>query len=108
MFVILALGVTTLIAAALFARRPELAKVDAIKALARAEVFSVIVGVTSDLGTVGYAIASGKFPDDAVHKIAFEGFGESMSPVVMGFSFLTIAWLVMAVGYRRLRRVTPA
>jgi hypothetical protein len=104
MFLVLALGVIGLVAAALFARRPDPSKVDAIKALTLAEILSVASGVTSDLSTVGYAIAEGKFPNAPLQQIAFGGFAESMSPAIMGFGLLTIVWLIMAVGYRRLRR----
>ena len=108
MFVILALGIAMLVVAGLFARKPERSKVDAIKALSAAVVFSVITGVMSDLATVGHAVASGKFADAPVYQIAFQGFAESLAPAILGMSLLMIAWLIVAVGLRQLRAVSPA
>jgi hypothetical protein len=38
--------------------------------------------------------------------IVMTGVAESLSSVILGFSFLTLVWLLMAVGHRRLARRT--
>ncbi len=110
MWFILVFGVVALIAATLFAARPEATKVGAIKALTVATLLSVGSGVASDIAAVGLKVpanpAWAHSPDLAL--IVMQGVGESMSPAIMGFSLLSMVWLVVAVGQRRLSRQLAA
>jgi hypothetical protein len=36
-----------------------------------------------------------------------EGIAESLAPAILGFMLLSLAWTLVAVGQRRLRRETP-
>ena len=111
MFAVLIFGIITIVAAALFARRPESAKVGAIVSLSIVELLTVAMGVVTDLGTVGHEVPkmvmAGKLTDP-LQLILLQGFAESMTPATLGFALLSVVWILMAVGYRRMRRVTPA
>jgi hypothetical protein len=108
LFVIL-FGLIALVAAALFVWRPEARKLDTIQALGRATLFSAVTGVAADLAAVGYHVpASPEWahsPD--LPLIVMVGFAESMSPAILGFSFLSLVWMLLAVGHRRLAHRTP-
>ena len=106
MFAVLIFGVINIVAAAFFAARPDPSKVGSIVSLSLVEFFTIAMGVVTDLGTVGHAVATRKFPDPP-ELIVLQGFAESMTPATLGLSILSVVWLLMAVGYRRMRRVTP-
>lgn len=104
MLFVLLLGVLAVVAAVGFAWRPDEKRIGAVRALSLATFCSVGVGTCSDLAAVGQHVTGNPewahSPD--LHLLLLEGFAESMSPGILGLSLLTIAWLVMAVGHRRL------
>ena len=60
--------------------------------------------MSSNIAAVMYKVPelfAGKAAD-AMLRVAMVGVGESLSPVILGGAFLTLAWLVAAVGMRRL------
>lgn len=103
MFFILAFGVLALGMAARFAWRPE-ARIRAVaEALARATLFSVGSGTFAALGAVFSQVPA---HDEWAHSpdlplIVMTGLGESMAPGILGFSLLSLTWLLLAVGARR-------
>lgn len=106
MIFILLFGLITLGAAIRFAWRPDERRVAAVKALSWAVLCAIGAGITSDLAAVGYNVTHRDFgPDAQTHMIVLEGFAESMAPGIVGFTLLMLAWMVMAVGYRRLGRL---
>lgn len=104
MFVVLFLGVTTLIASLALLRKPAERHIGAIRALSAATVFSILSGVTSDLAAVFTQVPNREewahSPD--MPLIVMTGLGESLAPAILGFTLLTLAWLVTAAGMRRL------
>ncbi len=104
MFLILILGLTTLVAAAAFMRKPEARDVGMIRGFSVATVFAVLSGIAADLAAVFTKIPSNpewaNSPD--MPLIVMTSLDESLTPAVLGFSMLTLAWLVTAVGVRRL------
>jgi hypothetical protein len=110
MWFVLLFGVASLVAAGAFAVSPDPRKVEAVRALTGAAVFSIAAGIVADLAKVGSTVAS--HPEWSVspkiHLIVMQGFAESMTPGVLGFSLLALTWMVMAVGHRRLARELPA
>lgn len=104
MWFILAFGLIALAVGARFAFRPERWLLPVLAALGAAVLFSVFAGTLADFATVAYAVPSR--PELAnsprVHLIILQGFGESMSPGILGFSFLSLLALECAVGLRRL------
>jgi hypothetical protein len=107
MLFVLGLGFAALIAAARFARVPDLRRTGTVVALTVATSFASLVGLASDLSGVGYTVArNDEFKDDLA-RITLEGLAESMSPLILGGTLLCVTWLVMAVGYRRLNARVP-
>lgn len=107
MFVVLVLGLAAVVAAARFAFRPEPARIGAIEALTRATVFAALAGVLSCFGAVGAKVPA--HPEWAermggLGNVVLAGVGEAMAPGVLGFGLLSVAWLAMATGHRRLAR----
>jgi hypothetical protein len=106
MYVILLAGALALGAAIGFARRPEGRKLPVIGALSAATALFTLTGVAACLQAVGLETAGNpewaKSPD--IHLILIQGFGEAMSPAVLGFALLALTWLLVAVGHRRLAR----
>ena len=107
MFLVLVLGLAALVAAALFAARPDPARIGAIGALTRATVFASLAGVFSCFAAVGSKVP--EHPEWAERMgglgyVVLAGVGESMAPGILGFGLLSVVWLVMAAGHRRLAR----
>jgi hypothetical protein len=98
----------TLAAAIGFARRPEARRVDAVRSFSGATAFSIASGVCLNLAAVGSKVPAN--PEWAnsprLHLIVMEGIAESLAPAILGFMLLSLAWTLMAVGYRRLSRET--
>jgi hypothetical protein len=109
MFFVLAFGSMAFIAAVVFAARPHPGRVDVVRALTRASVFSIAAGIVADVAKVGSTVANkpefSQHPK--VHLILLQGLSESMAPGILGFTILSLVWLVMAVGHRRLGRELP-
>lgn len=104
MFLILALGVVTLGAAAAFMRRPEAQDIGMIRGFSVATVFAVLTGIAADLAAVFTHVPNNPewahSPD--MPLIVMTGLGESLTPAILGFTMLTLAWMVTGVGIRRL------
>jgi hypothetical protein len=104
MWLVVALGGATLVTAALFAREPDERRITLLRSLTIASIFSIATAVFSNLATVMHTVPNR--PEWAeggrVHLVVMIGIGESLAPAILGGSFLTLAWLVAAVGVRRL------
>jgi hypothetical protein len=103
MWFLLLFGALTLAGAVLFARRPDATRLGAVKALSVATLCSVGAGTASDFAAVGYNVPQHFADEPNIHMIVLTGIAESMSPAILGFAILSIAWLIVAVGHRRLR-----
>jgi len=99
MFFVLVLGLAGLVAAGRFMRTPDLRRVDTVRALSLAVIFATVTATATDLAAVGYHVS--KLEGDLA-PIVLQGFSESMSPLILGVTFLCVTWMLMAVGYRRL------
>ncbi len=100
MWLILALGLLTLGLAGSFAARPAERKLSMIRPLSLATVFSVLGGIAADLGATMKAVSAS--PELAASPAALlQGIGESMVPAILGFTLLSLAWLVATAGLRR-------
>ncbi len=104
MWVVLLLSLITLVAAGLFAYRPDERKISFIRAMTVATVFSALSGLFLDIGAVMHKVPAtpewAKSPD--LHLIVMQGIGESMAPPILAFTLLSWTWVVTAVGLRRL------
>ena len=104
MLFVLGFGLTALVSAVLFAVRPARRKLPFLRGMSYATLFAILSGICADLAAVGHAIP-GRFAEDPKWYFALIlGFGESMAPGIIGFTLLSLVWLVSAVGERRLAR----
>ena len=102
MFVVLATAVPLLITSAKFARNASPQGLSIIRALTMAVVFASIAGVVSDLASVARHVPSNpELWKEPLANILW-GFNESMAPAILGFSLVTIAWILVAFGVRRM------
>jgi hypothetical protein len=110
MWFILIFGLLALAAAGLFAARPDQRRIETVRALSRATLFSVLTGIVAGLAAVGAQVpARPEWADSPrIHLIVMQGISESLANGVLGFTILSLVWMVMAVGYRRLASSLPA
>jgi hypothetical protein len=102
MFVILAVAIPMLVTAAKFARNATPQGLSLVRALTTAVVFASIAGVVTDLAAVARNVPSNpEFWKEPLANLLW-GFNESMGPAVLGFSLITIAWILVAFGVRRM------
>ena len=109
MWFVLLFGGISLGAALRFALSPDPRRVDAVRDLTRATLFSVAAAVVSGFAAVGSKVPAR--PEWAnspkIHLIVMEGISESLAGGILGFALLSLTWMVMAVGHRRLARELP-
>lgn len=102
MWIVLLFGIIVLAAAILFAWRPDEGKLGFIRGMSMATVFAILSGVSADLAATFYKVTRvPEFRAELVESV-LSGLSESMSPAILGFSILSIVWLVTAMGVRRL------
>lgn len=107
MWVVLLFGVTSLVSAGLFARRPGLHKLPFLGAMGLATLMSIFSGTAAAIAAVCTNVANnhewGHNPD--IHLILLQGLSESFAPSVLGFNLLSLAAFVTAFGLRRMPRI---
>jgi hypothetical protein len=126
MLFILIFGLIGLGAAFYFALRAERRSLGFVKSMAAATLFSTLATSCADVGATLYAAgkvydandpqgssADQRFTPEAargadaattskVVRVVVEGFAESTSPGILGFAFLALTSMLVAVGRRRL------
>jgi hypothetical protein len=110
MFFLLALGLIAVVSAARFMRSPDPRKVGAIVALSVATGFAALTGVASDLHVFTNRVAHHEeWLETQLAAVVLQGISESLTPAILGGTLLSVTWMLMAVGYRRLAlRLPPA
>lgn len=100
---VLALSLPLFALSAHFAYRPAPKRLALVRGLTWALVFGIVSAVSTNLMAV-----FNKVPDNEewAHSpdmplIVMKGIGESITPAVLGFTFLSLAWLLVAFGMRR-------
>jgi hypothetical protein len=107
-FIVILCGGAGLVAAVRFLLKADERKLAIIRALTWATTFSVAAAVTADITAVMWKVP--RFFADAppgtdlpdLRLIIMEGLGEALTPAILGFTMLTLCWLLVAVGARRL------
>ena len=99
MWIVLIFGIGSLVAAGFFVFRRDLGKLALVRALTLATVFAIAAGLCANVAAVMTGAA--EFTDVPVHLIVMQGLAESLAPGVLGFTMLSISWLLVAVGTRR-------
>jgi hypothetical protein len=104
MWFVLALGLVTVATALGFALKPASARQDAVRSFSLATSFMAVSAVSLDLAAVGSKVPNmpALANSPRLHLIVMEGIAESLAPAILGFTLLSFAWIVMAVGQRRL------
>jgi hypothetical protein len=105
---VLAFGFIAFGSAVLFAWQPQRRGLRLIIGMSLATLFSILSAIAADLATVGHSVNVGwqKYMTDGGHdmvtRIINQGIAESLSPGIIGFTLLSLTWLVASVGLRRL------
>ncbi len=105
MFFIVAFGLVALVTAFSYAMRPTLEREKFVRWMGLATIASVICGTAADFAAVAHYVQTHSLEGSRMGAIVIEGIGESMSPAIFGFSILSLAAAMIAVGKRR---VPPA
>jgi len=95
-------GLITLAGAARFAISARRKHLGFVLGLAAATLFSTLNGVVADLAAVGHHMNQrwDELSPNLVPAL-LQGFAESMSPGILGFTLLSLAALICAVGLSR-------
>lgn len=101
MWFILGFGLVTLLTAFSYAMRPAVERERLVRWMGLATLFSVLCGTAGDLAAVARYVATTPMETGKMLAIVVEGVGESMSPAIFGFSMLSLAAAMIAVGKRR-------
>ena len=99
MWIVLIVGLATMVSAGVFVFRRDARKLALVRALTLATVFAIVTGLCANVAAVMTYAASG--PDVPVHVVVMQGLAEALAPGVLGFTMLSIGWLLVAVGTRR-------
>ena len=106
-FFVVIIGLVTLVTAVYFSFRPSERTLSVLRPLCAATVFSSLtaffLGVAN--GLVGLSRALERATDSAaaaqVWRTFLGGLAESPAALILGFSILSVSWLLVAVGLRR-------
>ena len=103
MWLILALGVAVVGLAGSFAWNPSERKLGLVRPLSVALVFLSVAGTAAGIAaTMTYVTRVPEFATDPkLPLIVLTGIGESITPLILGFTILTTVWLTVTLGLRR-------
>jgi hypothetical protein len=100
---VIAFGLIGLATAARFAWSPGDGRIGHVAGICTAVAFASLAGFAADLMTVSVQVTGSEewshSPD--LPLIVLAGFGEAMSPLILGFSLVAVTALVTAIGLRR-------
>jgi hypothetical protein len=100
MFVLAAVGAVLVATAIRFARNADAQRLSLIRALTVAMVFATLTGFAAGLAATAKWVVQHE-PDDPLPYL-LQGFAESTANVLLGGFLLVIAWILVAVGIRRM------
>jgi hypothetical protein len=102
-FVILVSGVGALGTAIAYAVHPSESKLALMRPLSLASIFGALCSFSGGVATVlqglAVSIPTGREPVDV--GAVLMGFRETAVPIFVAFAFLSVAWLLVALGMRR-------
>lgn len=99
---VIAFGLWTLASSLSFALRPVRGRVSSLAWLHLVVLFSTLAGTVANIGAVFHYLGAGKQGSEDRVVVLFQGLGEAMSTPILGFAFLALSSLAVAVGWRRL------
>jgi hypothetical protein len=104
MFFLLAFGLAALVVAVLYARVPGRARLRQTVALSFATGFTAITGTAKDIATVGHQVPAflARHREMTLKpEVLLEGLAESMAPLILGGTLLSLVALIVTVGLYR-------
>lgn len=103
MWFLLAFGLGTLVCAGRFARAPNRRMLRVTLALSGATGFTALTGICTDLAAVGHHAPAylREHPGMTSTDVLLQGLAESLSPGILGFTMLSLAALIVALGFQR-------
>jgi hypothetical protein len=105
MWFVLGLALAALVSAALFVARADLGKLALVRALTWSTLLGAGAGLFANVAAVMTRAANdpemSTSPD--LHLMIMQGLAEAVTPAILGFSILSISWLLVAVGTRRVQ-----
>ena len=103
MWFLLVFGALSLISGARFALQPKASRLRLAVALSVATLFTVLTAIGADLAAVGHQASEylAQHPEQTLATVLLQGFAESMSPAILGFTVLTLVALFVALGCYR-------
>ena len=103
MWFLLAFGLSTLVSAVRFAARPESSRLRVVGALGVATLFTTLTAISAALAEVGHHVPDyvARHPGLSLGDALLQGAAESMAPAIFGFTVLSLAALVVALGFHR-------
>jgi hypothetical protein len=103
MWLVLVLGLATLVNSVVFAVRPGDERMALVRAVSTATLYATLLGITSGIGAVMHKVPHNPewahSPD--LQLIVMTGLGEALSNAVLGFALLALSWMAASVGMRR-------
>jgi len=104
MWVVLLLVGATLVTAVIFAKSADERRMSLIRSLTWASLLSILTAVSAAMAAVFHKapLIAAQPGAPELEYVILKGFGEALSPAILGGAFLTLAWLVTSVGIRRL------
>ena len=103
MWFLLAFGIGMLILAVRYAMAPSAWALRAACGLAAATFFTVVTGTCADLAAVGHHAPAylKAHPTLTITEVVLQGFAESMSPGILGFTMLSLGAMIVTLGFYR-------
>ena len=85
----------------MFAARPTERKLALMRPLSLAAIFASICTLCSGIANGLQSLTTADALDITTFRLAAQVLGESVVPAFLGFGFLTVAWLSVALGMRK-------
>jgi hypothetical protein len=103
MWFLAAFGVGMLVFAIRFAKAPTRWSFRATLGLGSATLFTAVTGTCADLAAVGHHAPAylKAHPGMTLPEVLLQGMAESMSPGILGFTMLSLASLIVTLGFYR-------
>jgi hypothetical protein len=105
MWFLLAFGGLTLICAGRFATRPDSSRLRLAGALGITTLFTTFTAICADLAAIGHHLPEYLLghPTVSFSTALMQGVAEAMSPAILGFTVLSLAALLLGLGFHRER-----
>ena len=103
MWFLLAFGLGMLALAVRYAWAPTTRAFRATLGLGSATLFTAVTGICADLAAVGHHAPAylKAHPDMTLAEVLLQGAAESMSPGILGFTMLSLAAMIVTLGFYR-------